>query len=320
MRTSNCKWLIWNAEKEDEIRNMEEPQVLKGNRGEIWAGRYEIETKIGEGGCAAVYRCRDLRLCRRAALKLAADQGQGAETIRQERICLQTMHHPMLPVLYDYGCEPREFLVMEYVDGVTLRQHIQHRGALPEREAVRGSLQLLECLTYIHELYPAYLYLDLKPDNVMIAQDGTWKLIDWGGAACMETDRGYPARVAGTEGYAAPEQRQGKGALLPATDLYAFGKTLYYMVTGADPACPPYGELPVQCYVPELGFYLERIIRKCLAENAEDRFRSAREVADALLRAEGGRREQGIRRRSHRFIRKVEKEIWLSEKKRECTF
>ncbi len=293
--------------------------------------RYRMEEKIGEGGTAVVYRGWDEHLKREVALKrLKGKEDWMVRQFRLEADFVKGLRHPMIPVVYDFFEQEEWYLVTEFVDGVTLREYIGKNGRMEEADACRHAVLLLQCLANLHNRKPPVIYCDLKPDNIMVCRDGTWKLIDWGAAFAMQYGGDSQNILAGTIGYAAPEQLPEKVSGCPGSkndsaknrnvdarsDLYAFGRLLYYIVTGADPARPPYGVPPVYAYEPLLSAGLERIIRICTEKDPGRRYSSAEEVIQAV----GKRRKSYAWGRKRTFIRKIEKQIWLTGQKEECTF
>lgn len=279
--------------------------------------RYEVLRKLGEGSQAEVYLCRDLRLERKVAVKAGRDQY--SRSLQQEAALMQEIKNPAVPTLYDFS--EGEYLVMEYIEGMTLREYVERNGALEEKEAERMARTLLQCLMHLHERTPPVLYCDLKPENLMRDLEGNWHLIDWGAAVYCGYDGKEICRIGGTPGYAPPELWKAEGGSLgPQTDIYAFGRVLYYAVSGADPAQPPYGSLSVRCYCPLISEKLERVICGCTAENPKERCQMVREVSDMLLCGSNDRRLGKRFNKREGFIRKIEKNIWLAEEKGECTF
>ncbi|MDE7231473.1 MAG: protein kinase, partial [Lachnospiraceae bacterium] len=172
---------------------------------------------------------------------------------------------------------------------------------------------ILDVLCYLHTRKPPVIYRDLKPDNIMICRDGTLKLVDFGGAALRSFGEKREERMAATAGYAAPEQWNEKGQNARAderSDLYAFGKILYYIVTGADPDKPPYTALSIVHYNPLLSAGLERVIRRCIEEEPEARYQVAEEVRRDLHRRNLWKRK-GF---AGGFLRYVEKQVYLTQK------
>lgn len=303
-------------------------------------GKYTILRKLGEGTEGCVYLARDETLQRPVAVKQVKEScgtlGEGTEAeldqrarIRQEAEFLQHLKHPMLPVVYDLIWEDGWYLVMEYIQGITLREYIGKNGYADEDTACRWARQILDILEYLHTRKPPVIYRDLKPDNLMVCPDGRLRLVDFGAAKRRKFDKMQEDTMAATPGFGAPEQfgryqcgeygnrgqPSGYTCVNPGiyaderSDIYALGKVLYYMVTGADPAKPPYTALPVRDYQPLLSGRLEKVIKKCIMENPSQRYQVAEEIRRDLHRC--GKRLGRLRRRS--FVRVVEKKIWLTE-------
>lgn len=289
-----------------------ETEDLNSKTDKISIGKYKVIRLLGEGGEGSVYLARDEDLQRMAAVK---HLGQS----RREAEWLQKLKHPMLPIVYELLWDEAWYLVMEYIRGITLRSHIDENGYVGEEQACTWMERLLDVTEYLHTRKPPVIYRDFKPDNIIVCPDGHIRLVDFGAA----TPRNYGSLdhivMAATQGYAAPEQLglTGTGAYADErSDIYAIGKVLYYMMTGADPSKPPYTSLPMQDYQPFVSKKLERVIRKCMEENPAQRYRSAEEVRAHLRRC--NKRRYRIRRRH--FIRGVEKKVWLTEMQEEIFF
>ncbi|MDE6388606.1 MAG: serine/threonine protein kinase [Lachnospiraceae bacterium] len=268
-------------------------------------GKYIVLKFLGRGGEGSVYLARDEDLQRMVAVKQMGENMQEADWLKRLR-------HPMLPIVYELLWDKEWYLIMEYIGGVTLHSYIERNGFVQEEQTLEWAQQLLDVTEYLHTRKPPVIYRDLKPDNIMVCPDGHLRLVDFGAASV----RNYGAKeniiMAATQGYAAPEQfgRTGQGAYADErSDIYALGKVIYYMMTGADPAIPPYASLPVHDYQPLADRRLERIIHRCIEENPAYRYQTVAELRMKLARC-GGRRYR-LRRRA--FIRGVEKKIWLTE-------
>lgn len=303
-------------------------------------GKYTIVKMLGEGGEGCVYLARDETLQRLAAVKQVREScgalGEGAEPeqdqhvrIREEADFLQHLKHPMLPVVYDLIRADSWYLVMEYIQGITLREYIGKNGYTDKDAACQWASQILDILEYLHTRRPPVIYRDLKPDNLMVCPDGRLRLVDFGAAGRRKFDGKSEERMAATPGFGAPEQfgrckcgeyeNRGDASAHGCgnqgiyaderSDIYAFGKVLYYMVTGADPAKPPYTALSVRDYQPLLPKRLDWMIQKCIREDPAERYQVVEEIRKELRRC--GKRNRCLRRRS--FIRVVEKKIWLTE-------
>ena len=268
-------------------------------------GRYTVLRLLGEGGEGNVYLARDEELQRMVAVK------QIGRTMREAEILIK-LKHPMLPVVYELLWDGAWYLAMEYIRGINLREYIERNGYVHEGQACAWTGQLLDIIGYLHTRKPPVIYRDLKPDNIMVCPNGHLRLVDFGGAAVKSYGMHERGVMAVTQGYSAPEQfgKIDHGAYADeGSDIYALGKVMYYMVTGADPAKPPYTTLPIRDYQPFVSDRMERIIRKCIEEDPGQRYQISEEIRRDLGRCVG--RKHRLRRRS--FIRIIEKKIWLTE-------
>ena len=300
------------------------------NREQI--GKYTVIRALGQGGEGCVYLARDEDLQRLVAIKRmnrAEPDGEEEKRLIKEADFLQQLRHPMLPVVYDLLWEDAWYLVMEYIQGTNLHDYIERNGSVREEQACVWAGQLLDILMYLHTRKTPVIYRDLKPDNIMVCPDGRLKLVDFGAAFRRNFGGERERGMAATMGFSAPEQfghrenlehsdrvreaeMQHEGQKPYAderSDIYAFGKVMYYIVTGADPAKPPYTSLSIREYQPLLSDRLERIIRKCIKDVPQERYQVVSEVRRELDRC--GKRKQRLRRRS--FIKVIEKQVWLTE-------
>jgi serine/threonine protein kinase len=201
-------------------------------------GRYRVDHVLGSGGMALVYRARDDELDRPVAIKvladnLAADEAFRKRFLREARLAAQ-LAHPNVVQVYDSGeADGRPYIVMEYVDGQTLAELLSRRGRLPPAEAVELALQVCAGLEHAHRA--GLIHRDIKPQNVLIRDDGTVKIVDFGIARSAQgTQLTETGSVLGTAAYLAPEQAAGEEVTL-AADVYALGVVLYEMLTGRTP-------------------------------------------------------------------------------------
>ncbi|MCM1222134.1 MAG: serine/threonine protein kinase [Lachnospiraceae bacterium] len=268
-------------------------------------GKYTVLKLLGSGGEGNVYLARDENLGRMAAVKQIGQNMQEAD-------CLKKLKHPMLPVVYELLQDGAWYLVMEYIQGVTLRDYIVRNGYTQERQTCVWGQQLLDVMGYLHTRKPPVIYRDLKPDNIMVCPDGHLRLIDFGAAAVRNYGAQDKELMAATQGYSAPEQfgRKEPGAYADErSDIYAFGKVMYYMLTGADPSKPPYTTLSIRDYQPPVSGRMERIVRKCIEDDPMRRYQMVEEIGKDLKKCAG--RKGRLRHRS--FIKAVEKKVWLTE-------
>jgi tetratricopeptide (TPR) repeat protein/predicted Ser/Thr protein kinase len=267
---------------------------------------YRVLELLGEGGMGEVYLVEDSRLQRRAALKLINASLTHDETRRQrfvqEARLAASIDHPHIAAIYDVGeFDGRVFIVMEYVEGRSLREVLQS-GPLPLRQALDRAIEAGDAIAKVHER--GVIHRDLKPENLLIARDGYAKVIDFGlakladplarsglaDAATVADDhvRTADGVVMGTIGYMSPEQVRGD-ALDARSDIFSFGAVLYEMVTGTAPfrkksAAETIGAILADTPAPPhvdgvaAGTELHRIVRKCLAKEADSRYQGMRDL------------------------------------------
>jgi eukaryotic-like serine/threonine-protein kinase len=271
-------------------------------------GHYRIVEKIGTGGMGEVYRARDEHLARDVAIKVLPPGTLTDESARKhfhkEALVLSQLNHPNVATIYDFDTEQGvDFLVMEYIRGITLSEKVA-AGPLPEKEVLRLGVQLAEGLAAAHD--HGVVHRDLKPGNLRVTSDGRLKILDFGLAklrlpvtASTTTESVSETQaMAGTLPYMAPEQLLG-AEIDARTDIYAAGLVLYEMVTGQRPfADVERSQLigailrrsPVSLTVPnpKSSAELERIIGKCLEKEPENRYQSAKELAIDLRRLQSG--------------------------------
>jgi serine/threonine protein kinase/Tfp pilus assembly protein PilF len=271
-------------------------------------GHYRIIEKIGAGGMGVVYRARDERLERDVALKvLPAGALADEETrmrFRREAMALSKLNHPNIAIIHDFNTESGvDFLAMEYISGVTLREKTLS-GALPEAEVVSLGKQAAEALEAAHE--QGIIHRDLKPGNIMVTPKGLLKVLDFGLAKLFQPSGAIDRTltVTGSQGltgtlpYMAPEQLDGR-EVDARTDIYALGAIFHELVTGEKPfpqetpseimhaILDKQPELP-RSLGAQISEGLERIILKCLEKEPANRYASAKELIADLNQVETG--------------------------------
>jgi len=256
--------------------------------------RYAIRKLLGKGGMGEVYLAEDERLKRTVALKilppaLAADEQLRLRMIREAQAVAQ-ISHPNVVAVFDVGDEGgRSYISMEYVEGRTLRDLFKEKGFYDPKECVPLLLQIAEGLRCAHD--KGITHRDMKPENVIVATDGTAKIMDFGLAVIQGVTRmTIPGGVAGTWRYMAPEQVRGEIELTAAVDVYAAGCMAYELLTGQ----PPFvgDDVGIQHLTgdpkaltevkPDIPAPLNDIIMKCLAKRPEDRYSDASGLHTAL--------------------------------------
>lgn len=209
---------------------------------EILQGRYSIVRPLGRGGRGAVFLCNDLRLPgKQWAIKEMNPPERGLEDrfremFEREAATLSSLRHPNLPVIVDYFQERGgAFLVMEYIEGENLAQYVRQAGPLGEGEAFRHGAILLDLLVYLHRHDPPIIFRDLKPENVMRTRSGDLKLIDFGLARHYVDGQHHDTVQAGSVGYASPEQWEDLTQTDERSDIYSWGATMVFLLTGRVP-------------------------------------------------------------------------------------
>ncbi|WP_326816926.1 MULTISPECIES: Stk1 family PASTA domain-containing Ser/Thr kinase [unclassified Streptomyces] len=252
--------------------------------GQLLDGRYRVDARIAVGGMATVYRAMDTRLDRVLALKvmhpaLATDASFVERFIREAK-SVARLAHPNVVAVFDQGAQgPYVYLAMEYVAGCTLRDVLRERGALQPRAALDILEPVLAALGAAHRA--GFVHRDMKPENVLIGDDGRVKVADFGLVRTVGSETNTTGTVLGTVSYLAPEQIE-HGTADTRTDVYACGVVLYEMLTGAKPHT---GESPAQviyqhlnedvptpsAVVPGLATELDELVASATARNPEAR-------------------------------------------------
>jgi len=248
--------------------------------GDLVAGQYSVRGPIAFGGLGWIYLAFDTLLSRYVVMKglLNTQDASAAAAAVAERQFLAAVKHPNIVGIYNFVQVAGEgFIVMEYVGGKTLKQIRQERGPLPVAEAIAYIHRILPAFGYLHR--QGLVYCDFKPDNAMLEKDDM-KLIDLGGVRRIDDDKGD---IYGTEGYSAPEAGAGPTA---ASDLYTIGRTLAVLLTDIRGFSKEHRySLPTPQEEPRFAEQesLYRFLLKATAQNADDRFESAEEMAEQLL-------------------------------------
>lgn len=258
-------------------------------QGQIIDGKYEILREIGRGGMSVVYLAMDKRLNKQWAIKeFRKDKDDESrrialESLLKEANLMKKLDHPTLPRIVDIIDDSKTvYIVMDYIEGESLNKVLDAYGAQPQETVIEWAKQLSEVLDYLHTRVPPVIYRDMKPANIMLKPDGTIRLIDFGIAREYKKGKAGDTTSIGTRGYAAPEQFGDKGQTDARTDIYSLGVTLYHLVTGKNPAEPPYEIYPIRHWNANLSSGLEWLIQKCTQLNPNDRFQSCAEVTYVL--------------------------------------
>lgn len=269
-------------------------------------GRYEIQDVIGVGGMAVVYKAYDSIDDRIVAVKILKDEYLANEEFRRrfknESKAIAVMSHPNIVKVFDVSFGDRlQYIVMEYVEGITLKEYIEEHGALDWKEALFFVIQILKALQHAHD--KGIVHRDVKPQNIMLLEDGTIKVADFGIARFSHGEtRTMTEKAIGSVHYISPEQAKGEFTDEKA-DIYSVGVVIYEMLTGKLPfdaesavsvALMQVNKEPVlpRTINPDIPVGFEQITMKAMQKNPRDRYQSA---AELLLDLEDFKRNPNIK-------------------------
>ncbi len=270
--------------------------IVKGSK---LSDRYQIIKMLGEGGMANVYLANDTILDRNVAVKVLrgdlAGDDKFVRRFQREALSASSLSHPNIVEMYDVGEDDGQYyIVMEYVDGKTLKQVLKQRGKLSITEVMDIMLQLTDGMAHAHDAY--IIHRDIKPQNIMILSNGVIKITDFGVATALNsTQLTQTNSVMGTVHYLPPEQAQGKGSTI-RSDIYSMGIMMYELLTGL---VPYKGDNAVEIALKHLKEPLpsirkinsnipqsvENIIIKATAKNPKNRYVDAREMHEDIKTA-----------------------------------
>jgi len=263
--------------------------------GKLLDNRYEILEVIGTGGMAVVYKALCHRLNRYVAVKILKDEFAKDEEFRNrfhaESHAIAMVSHPNIVAVYDVSRSSSvEYIVMELIDGISLKQYMQRRGKLTQKEAIHFTTQILRALSHAHS--KGIIHRDIKPHNIMILRDSTVRVTDFGIARLESSQKTVTREAFGSVHYIAPEQAKGSKIDCRA-DIYSTGVVLYEMLTGR---LPYEGDTPVSIAIqhinslplspreinPEIPEALEKITMKAMAPSLPKRYASTDEMIEDL--------------------------------------
>lgn len=256
-------------------------------------GRYQLVMRIGQGGMGAVYKATDTRFNNRTIAvkemsRVGLTQSQILEAegaFERESHLLADLLHPNLPRIYDHFNEDeRSYLVMDFIEGQTLDEYLEQIGGgpVPLEQVLLWGEQLCDVLNYLHTHQPPIIFRDLKPQNVMISENGHLYLIDFGIARIFKPGQSHDTVALGSPGFAAPEQ-YGKAQSTPRSDIYSLGALLHCLLTGVDPSEQPFFFQRASTLNPEVPPEMDDLLQHMLEMTADKRPENVQEV-DRVLR------------------------------------
>ena len=268
---------------------------------EIIDSKYEILKLLNTGGMnSAIYLALDKKLNRQWAIKkVRKSSSQTTSMLMAEASIMKNLDHPMLPRIVGIEEDPKFFyIIMDFVQGENLKTVVASSGPQAQDTVVSWGVKLCDVLTYLHG--KGIVYRDMKPANIMLSPDGNIKLIDFGIAREYKENASEDTTALGTEGYAAPEQYEGKGQTDARTDVYGMGITLFQLLTGVNPSSYQENIFSIRLQNPNLSSGLDKIILKCTNKDPKKRYQSTEELKKALL---------NYRKLDDKFLKKQKKVI-----------
>lgn len=268
---------------------------------EIIDSKYEILKLLNTGGMnSAIYLALDKKLNRQWAIKkVRKSSSQTTSMLMAEASIMKNLDHPMLPRIVGIEEDPKFFyIIMDFVQGENLKTVVSSSGPQAQDTVVSWGVKLCDVLTYLHG--KGIVYRDMKPANIMLSPDGNIKLIDFGIAREYKENASEDTTALGTEGYAAPEQYEGKGQTDARTDVYGMGITLFQLLTGVNPSSYQENIFSIRLQNPNLSSGLDKIILKCTNKDPRKRYQSTEELKKALL---------NYRKLDDKFLKKQKKVI-----------
>ena len=262
-------------------------------------GKYQLLDRIGSGTCGIVYRAYDAILSRDVALKISQAGGfdeSGKTPAAQKAFITETLSagrltHPNIVTVYEAGVDgPLNYIAMEYVEGTSLKTYGRGQAQLPPYRVVNIIAEVADAIDFSHKM--GIVHRDIKPANIMVAIDGSVRLLDFGIAVSTSAEESKGRQALGTPNYMSPEQVVGKD-LGPRSDIYSLGAVMFEMLTGQQLfKAQEVKELfravikdtapPLRSIRPDLPSELELVVARCLSKNPRQRYSSGNELAEAL--------------------------------------
>ena len=250
---------------------------------ELQNGKIKITMHLSSGGLSAVYLAeqgRTMVVLKESVVPPGTSEtsrSKAAEMFQREASMLKQVNHPQIAKVFDHFQEQgRDYLLLEYIPGITLREYVRRNGAQDSSKVMEWARQIAMILGYLHEQDPPIIHRDITPDNLIITPEGKVVLIDFG--AANQFLGSATGTIIGKQFYISPEQFRGKAE--PASDLYALGGTMYYLMTGKDPealSSSRPGKIKES-----INTEIDNLVAKCTELDLQKRFSSASEVVSAI--------------------------------------
>ena len=264
---------------------------MKSKRGlldpgsKILNGRYEILKIIQSKGMSNVYLVMDTNLNKQWCLKEIRKSEAGRDNyeyyaLLQEANIMKSLNHPKIPRITTIDEEGDSiFIIMDYIDGISVKSHIAKNGRIPQDTVVNWTIQVVEVLSYLHSRKKPIFYRDMKPDNIMVRGNGDIAIIDFGISIVIEEPNQVIDKPLGTKGYAAPGQSKRGSPVDLRDDIYSLGRTMYCMLTGINPSLVKEDKLRnLKELVPNISTGVEHIVNKCMQPDPNMRYQSCEEL------------------------------------------
>lgn len=247
-------------------------------------GRYKILKIIHTSGMANVYLVEDMNLNKQWCLKeiIKSEAGKNMVEYRsliKEANIMKSLSYSNIPRIVTIDEENDSiFIVMDYVDGLSVKEWLVRKGRVDQIVAVAWMKQVCGTISYLHNRKNPVFYRDMKPDNIMIQSDGSIKLLDFGISEVITENNKYITEALGTKGFAAPEQKKKGNPYDLRSDIFAIGRTMYYMLTGLNPSVLGENLKDIREVNTSISVGLGSVVNKCMQADPNDRYQSVEEL------------------------------------------
>ncbi len=273
---------LWEQDLQDHFSATNYVPLKKGTL--LQKSRYRVLMQISAGGMSAVYLAetpeKTLRIIKESVLPATLSDStskKAKELFTREAVILTKLKHPQIASVFDcFSEDGRDYLILDFIPGQSITQLIRQAGPQSEERVLDFARQIADILMYLHSQIPPVIHRDITPDNIVIREDGKIALIDFG--AANEYLGAATGTMVGKQSYIAPEQFRGKATI--ASDLYAVGGSMFYMLTGRDPepltACHP------REFKPQVSVAMDDLICRCMAQDAAERVATGVELLERI--------------------------------------